>query len=103
MAISLVGDPKVVFLDEPTTGLDPENRRQLWDIISESKSKRAMVLTTHSMEEADVLCNRIGMNLHFNLYLSDWKIRNYCERSPQMCGSASETENALWRRISSDP
>lgn len=65
VAISLVGDPKVVFLDEPTTGLDPENRRQLWDIISESKSKRAMVLTTHSMEEADVLCNRIGMNPSF--------------------------------------
>jgi len=61
VAISLVGDPKIVFLDEPTTGLDPENRRQLWDILTESKRKRAMVLTTHSMEEADVLCNRIGI------------------------------------------
>mgnify|MGYP000928109289 CR=1 FL=1 len=60
VAIALVGDPKIVFLDEPTTGLDPENRRQLWDILTESRGKRAMVLTTHSMEEADVLCNRIG-------------------------------------------
>jgi len=61
VAISLVGDPKIIFLDEPTTGLDPENRRQLWDILVESRGKRAMVLTTHSMEEADVLCSRIGI------------------------------------------
>lgn len=61
VAISLVGNPKIVYLDEPTTGLDPENRRQLWDILGEQKGKRAMILTTHSMEEADVLCNRIGI------------------------------------------
>lgn len=60
VAISLVGDPKIIFLDEPTTGLDPENRRQLWDILVEARGGRAMVLTTHSMEEADVLCTRIG-------------------------------------------
>ncbi len=61
VAIALVGDPKVIFLDEPTTGLDPENRRQLWDILVESRGKKAIVLTTHSMEEADVLCTRIGI------------------------------------------
>ena len=61
VAIALVGDPKIIFLDEPTTGLDPENRRQLWDILVESRGKRAMVLTTHSMEEADVLCSRVGI------------------------------------------
>lgn len=61
VAIALVGDPKIVFLDEPTTGLDPENRRQLWNILAEAKGARAMVLTTHSMEEADVLCTRIGI------------------------------------------
>lgn len=60
VAISLVGEPKIVFLDEPTTGLDPENRRQLWDILVGARGKRAMILTTHSMEEADVLCSRIG-------------------------------------------
>lgn len=63
IAIALVGDPKVVFLDEPTTGLDPENRRHLWDILVQSKGKRAVILTTHSMEEADVLCSRIGIQL----------------------------------------
>ena len=61
VAISLVADPKIVFLDEPSTGLDPENRRQLWDILSDLRGKRAMVLTTHSMEEADVLCTRIAI------------------------------------------
>mmetsp|Transcript_9359 Transcript_9359/g.14201 ORF Transcript_9359/g.14201 Transcript_9359/m.14201 type:complete len:95 (+) Transcript_9359:1198-1482(+) len=61
VAISLVSDPKVIYLDEPSTGLDPENRRQLWDIIAKLKGKRAMILTTHSMEEADVLCNRIAI------------------------------------------
>jgi len=63
IAISLVSSPKIIFLDEPTTGLDPDTRRQLWNILQDCKSEpnRAMVLTTHSMEEADVLCNRIGI------------------------------------------
>ena len=63
IAISLVSNPKIIFLDEPTTGLDPETRRQLWNILQDCKKdkSRAIVLTTHSMEEADVLCNRIGI------------------------------------------
>lgn len=63
IAISLVSSPRIVFLDEPTTGLDPDTRRQLWNILQDCKNQedRAMVLTTHSMEEADVLCNRIGI------------------------------------------
>lgn len=63
IAISMVSMPKIVFLDEPTTGLDPDTRRQLWNILQDCKKdkNRAMVLTTHSMEEADVLCNRIGI------------------------------------------
>ena len=63
IAISLVSNPKVVFLDEPSTGLDPETRRHLWNILQECKKdkNRAIVLTTHSMEEADVLCNRIAI------------------------------------------
>ena len=61
VAISLVSDPKIIYLDEPSTGLDPENRRQLWDILAKLKGKKAIVLTTHSMEEADVLCNRIAI------------------------------------------
>lgn len=61
VAISLVGTPKIVFLDEPTTGLDPDNRRQLWSVLAKCREKRAMFLTTHMMDEADTLCNRIGI------------------------------------------
>ncbi|CAG8580036.1 3827_t:CDS:2, partial [Racocetra persica] len=61
IAISLIGNPAVVFLDEPTTGLDPEVRRLIWNIINDAKKGRTIVLTTHSMEEAEVLCNRIGI------------------------------------------
>ncbi|XP_023633439.1 ABC transporter A family member 11 [Capsella rubella] len=61
VAVALIGDPKLVFLDEPTTGMDPLTRRHVWDIIQESKKGRAIILTTHSMEEADILSDRIGI------------------------------------------
>ena len=61
VGIGLVGDPRIIFLDEPTTGLDPDNRRQLWDVLSKLEAKRSLLLTTHLMEEADTLCNRIGI------------------------------------------
>ncbi|KAK9764912.1 hypothetical protein K7432_007176 [Basidiobolus ranarum] len=67
IAIALIGSPTVVFLDEPTTGLDPEVKRLIWDIISDAKQGRTIVLTTHSMEEAEVLCNRIGIMAHGTL------------------------------------
>ena len=61
IAIALIGNPDIVFFDEPTTGLDPETRRQLWDIIKREQSDgRCVIITTHSMEEADALCSRIG-------------------------------------------
>lgn len=55
------GDPAVVFYDEPSTGLDPASRRALWATIRQAKPGRGMILTTHSMEEAAVLCDRIGV------------------------------------------
>lgn len=61
LGISLVGNPSVIFLDEPTTGLDPENKRQIWDILSKCKAGKSMILTTHIMEEAEVLTDRIGI------------------------------------------
>jgi len=61
MGIALVTNPRVVFLDEPSTGLDPETRQGLWRIIARITSGRCVVLTTHSMEEADALCGRIGI------------------------------------------
>lgn len=61
VAIALVGNSRIVFLDEPTTGLDPASRRQLWDIILAARQGRAVLLTTHSMEEAEILCTRLGI------------------------------------------
>ena len=61
VAISLTGNPGVVFLDEPTTGMDPVARRHVWNIIERAKKGRAIVLTTHSMEEADVLGDTIAI------------------------------------------
>lgn len=59
---SLVNDPDIIFLDEPTTGLDPVARRNLWELIAEIKKRgKTVVLTTHYMEEAEVLCDRIAI------------------------------------------
>ena len=62
IAIGLVNDPKVLFLDEPTTGLDPQARRNLWDLVRMIKEKgKTVVLTTHYMDEAEVLCDRVAI------------------------------------------
>lgn len=62
MACALVGDPQVLFLDEPTTGLDPQARRHSWDLLGQLKRDgRTVILTTHYMEEAERLCDRIAV------------------------------------------
>jgi ABC-2 type transport system ATP-binding protein len=65
LACALVGDPDLLFLDEPTTGLDPQARRQLWDLIEQFKlDGRTILLTTHYMDEAERLCDRVAIMDH---------------------------------------
>jgi ABC-2 type transport system ATP-binding protein len=65
LACALVGDPELLFLDEPTTGLDPQSRRQLWDLIERFRAGgRSILLTTHYMEEAERLCDRVAIVDH---------------------------------------
>jgi ABC-type multidrug transport system ATPase subunit len=61
VAIALIGSNQVCYLDEPSTGLDPASRRTLWAVIKAAKRRSAMMLTTHSMEEAEELCDRLGI------------------------------------------
>lgn len=65
LVIALIHQPKLVLLDEPTTGLDPQSRRQLWERMEEMRDKgHAILLTTHSMEEAEAVCDRIAIIDH---------------------------------------
>jgi len=65
VACALVGDPEILFLDEPTTGLDPQSRRQVWEIVNGFKARgRTVLLTTHYMDEAERLCDRVAVIDH---------------------------------------
>lgn len=72
IACALVNDPKVLFLDEPTTGLDPQAKHNLWDLVRElNDAGMTIVLTTHNMEEAESLCQRIAIMDHGKLIAED--------------------------------
>ncbi|MFZ9403057.1 MAG: ABC transporter ATP-binding protein, partial [Sediminibacterium sp.] len=62
IATTLINQPKIIFLDEPTTGLDPQARRNLWDLIKEIREQgTTVIITTHYMDEAEVLCDRVAI------------------------------------------
>ena len=62
IATTLINEPKIIFLDEPTTGLDPQARRNLWDLVKQIQRKgTTVIITTHYMDEAEYLCNRVAI------------------------------------------
>ncbi len=68
LAMALVSDPKIIFLDEPTVGMDPQSRRAVWDFVKELRRRgKTVVLTTHYIEEAEELCDRVGIIDHGKL------------------------------------
>ncbi|XP_022092521.1 ATP-binding cassette sub-family A member 5-like [Acanthaster planci] len=67
VGIALIGDPKILFLDEPSSGMDPYSRRQLWNLLKSQRQGRIMVLTTHFMDEADILADRKAVMSQGNL------------------------------------
>jgi ABC-2 type transport system ATP-binding protein len=72
LALAICNDPQIVILDEPTTGLDPQTRRNVWDVIRQIRAEgRTILLTTHYMEEAQELCHRIGIIDHGQLIALD--------------------------------
>ncbi|OEL17376.1 ABC transporter A family member 8 [Dichanthelium oligosanthes] len=68
VAIALIGNPKVIYMDEPSTGLDSRSRHDLWNIIKRAKKDCTIILTTHSMQEAEELCDRIGIFINGNFH-----------------------------------
>jgi ABC-type multidrug transport system ATPase subunit len=98
VAIALIGSPSVVYLDEPSTGLDPASRNQLWKLLLQEKRGKALVLTTHSMQEAEVLCDRLGILIDGRLAcigapkelaarLGGYAVRPYCHAAHDCCKS----------------
>ena len=67
LGLALINDPRIIFLDEPTSGLDPQGRQNIWDIIGRERSGKTVLLTTHYMEEAETICDRIGIVDHGKL------------------------------------
>ena len=86
IALALVNDPQLIFLDEPTTGLDPQGRRSLWDHIERFRGEgRTVLLTTHYMEEAETLCDRVAIMDHGKILemgtVSELISRHFAERA----------------------
>jgi ABC-2 type transport system ATP-binding protein len=72
LILALINDPRVVFLDEPTTGLDPQARNNVWDLVREIRDeKKTVVLTTHYMDEAEELCDRVAIMDHGRMLVCD--------------------------------
>lgn len=96
LALALVHDPEIVFLDEPTTGLDPRSRRDVWDVVQRLKAEgRTLVLTTHYMEEAEVLCDDL-------IILSHGAILRHGSPAALLAEAGVETLDALFLSLTGE-
>jgi ABC-2 type transport system ATP-binding protein len=100
VALALVNDPELVFLDEPTTGMDPAARRSLWDVVLRLKDEgRTVLLTTHYMEEAEVLCDRLAIMDHGRILeegtVEELVSRRFQERAVRFDAIAGLTDDRL--------
>ena len=96
VACAIVGDPQLLFLDEPTTGLDPASRRQLWDVIRQIRSSgRTVMLTTHYMDEAERLCDRVAIVDHGKVISLDTPARLIAQLGGEHIIDFSLTEESV--------
>jgi ABC-2 type transport system ATP-binding protein len=100
IALALVNDPELIFLDEPTTGLDPQARRSLWDEIQELRVQgRTVLLTTHYMEEAERLCDRVAIMDHGQILemgtVNELVTRHFRERTVRFATREELTDERL--------
>jgi ABC-2 type transport system ATP-binding protein len=106
VATALVGNPKILFLDEPTTGLDPQSRRQLWDLVRTfQKNGGTVLLTTHYMDEAERLCNRLAIVDHGQI-IAEGSPAELIERLGghhviefSVSGNADGSTHEVWRKL----
>jgi ABC-2 type transport system ATP-binding protein len=100
IALALVNDPELIFLDEPTTGLDPQGRRSLWEHIEELRRQgRTILLTTHYMEEAEQLCDRVAIMDHGKILeigtVNELVTRHFRERTIRFASRGALTDDTL--------
>ena len=100
LALALVGNPRVLFLDEPSTGMDPEARHGMWEAIERVSDSRSVVLVSHSMEECEALCTRVGIMVGGRLQClgSNQHIKSRfgaCYQIEVRCASAGERDKAV--------
>jgi ABC-2 type transport system ATP-binding protein len=116
VATALVGNPKVLFLDEPTTGLDPQSRRQLWDIIRDfQQAGGTVLLTTHYMDEAERLCDRLAIVDHGQIiaegtpadlidrlgghHMVEFQVSGNSDAAKNDGAANGDVENSAWRAL----
>jgi ABC-2 type transport system ATP-binding protein len=111
LALAIINDPELLFLDEPSTGMDPQNRRNMWEIIKSVKKKgKTIILTTHYMEEAEYLCDVVAIMDHGKIIAEGPPgrlVRDYSKhvtvilpgdteiKKGKLCGSVYELDNSI--------